>query len=489
MTYSEMVTGVTSMASALRKRGLQVGDAVLLMAPNFIEVALTFLGTWKAGGACACLTLSLFPEDIRARAHDLKAKFILTDEACAKRVLEAVKDLECIQEVFVIGQAEGCTSVYELLQDDGKDCPERLEIDVDSLAWLMYSSGTTGIPKGIVHTHRTMTAYIHNHSKKPTPGVKILFINYMINSGGNLIILSSTASHRHTFVLSDFHDEDLLKAIDEVKPMIVSCFPSQVASICRHPNLDQYNLNSVLMMACVGSKVYPKYEREIFDKMPRLIGFNTAYGMSETCGGLASNTKPFAEMVKYTKEEAIRSHIIGTVGKPVPYVRIKVIDVHTGEKLGPNQIGEICAKSPYLLKEYRNNPKATMETVREGWIHTGDKGYYNNDENIFIIGRFKELIKYRMAHVVPTNIEKQMMTHPAIEEVGVVGLPHEVDGELPLAFVVLRKGQSATAQELIDYTNELVVDEEKLRGGVRFIEKIPRNELGKIMRPNLSKLL
>jgi len=163
--------------------------------------------------------------------------------------------------------------------------------------------------------------------------------------------------------------------------------------------------------------------------------------------------------------------------------------VHTGEKLGPNQIGEICAKSPYLLKEYRNNPKATMETVREGWIHTGDKGYYNNDENIFIIGRFKELIKYRMSHVVPTNIEKQMMTHPAIEEVGVVGLPHEVDGELPLAFVVLRKGQSATAQELIDYTNELVVDEEKLRGGVRFIEKIPRNELGKIVRPALSKLL
>jgi len=146
-------------------------------------------------------------------------------------------------------------------------------------------------------------------------------------------------------------------------------------------------------------------------------------------------------------------------------------------------------KSPYLLKEYRNNPKATKEAVKEGWLHTGDKGYYNSDENIFIIGRFKELIKYRMAHVVPTNIEKQMMTHPAVEEVGVVGLPDQVDGERPLAFVVLRKGQTTTAEELIEYTNELVIDEEKLRGGVRFIDKIPRNELGKIVRPALSKLL
>jgi len=487
MTYSEMVTGVTSMASALRKRGLGVGDIVLLMAPNFIEVALTFLGVWKAGGVCACLTLNLFAEDIRKRATDLRAKFILTDEARAKTVLQAVKDLDFVEEVFVVGQAEGCTSVYELLQDDGKDCPERSDIDLDSLAWLMFSSGTTGTPKGIVHTHANITSMLASR-KTASPGLKLLFINYMVNSGGNTMFLIFTAFHSSITVISDFHDENLLKAIDETKPFWVSCFPSQLASICRHPNLDQFDLSSVVFISCTGSGIYPKYERDIFDRVPNLLALNTAYGMSET-SLIASNTKKPAELFKLSREQIIQSHIIGSVGNVMPYVKVKIVDEHTGVKLGPNGIGEICVHSPFTMKEYMNNPKATAETIQDGWLHTGDKGYYDEKENLFIIGRFKELIKYRMAHVVPTNIEKQMMTHPAVEEVGVVGQPDEVDGELPTAFVVLRKGHSATAEELIDFTNELVIDEEKLRGGVRFIDKVPRNELGKIMRPQLMKLL
>ncbi|EFX71605.1 hypothetical protein DAPPUDRAFT_59924, partial [Daphnia pulex] len=167
-----------------------------------------------------------------------------------------------------------------------------------------------------------------------------------------------------------------------------------------------------------------------------------------------------------------------------------VIDCDTGEKLGPNQVGEICLQSPFMLKEYLNRPKETAEFIRGGWAHTGDKGYYDEKEHVYVIGRYKELIKYRNIHVVPTNVEKYLMTHPAVEDAAVVGLPHDIDGEWPLAFIVLSpEMQHVTTEELIAYMNEKVMDEEKLRGGIRFTNKIPRNDLGKIIRPELMKLL
>jgi len=127
------------------------------------------------------------------------------------------------------------------------------------------------------------------------------------------------------------------------------------------------------------------------------------------------------------------------------------VDVETGEKLGPGLIGEICLQTPFMLKEYFKQPEETAKAIINGWYHTGDKGYYDNNENLFVIGRYKELIKYRMAHVLPTNIEKHLMTHPAVEDAGVVGLPHDVDGELPVAFIVSRQGHSTTASDLIRF--------------------------------------
>ena len=145
-------------------------------------------------------------------------------------------------------------------------------------------------------------------------------------------------------------------------------------------------------------------------------------------------------------------HLVGC-GKLLPYCKLKVIDEETGEKLGPGQVGHVCVYSPYMMREYLNRPEETQLMIRDGWCHTGDKGYYDADENIFIIGRYKELIKYRMANVVPSNIEKHMLTHEAVEDVGVVVLAHDIDGEWPLAFVVLTSGCTITAQELIAYTN------------------------------------
>jgi acyl-CoA synthetase (AMP-forming)/AMP-acid ligase II len=419
----------------------------------------------------------------------IKPKFVFTDEARAPRVMEAVHGLDFVEEVFVIGQAEGCSSVEDLFQDDGTACPENLDgVNLEDDAWIQYSSGTTGVAKPVIHAQRTPVAIIENFKSNAFGGLKFMFVNLIMNSSGMYFTIYGSVGHGELLTFSDQQDEDLIPALEKYKPAAFSIFPSQVAWLCRNPTLSQHDVSSVRVITTGGSSVNPIFEREIYDKFPGLLLLNCGYAMSET-NLICSNTPPLSEMAKMDKKAAIARHVIGSVGKLLPYCRMKIVDDKTGEKLGPRGIGEICVKTPYLLKEYRNMPEENANLIRNGWAHTGDKGYYDENENIFIIGRYKECIKYNIYHVVPSYIEKHVITHPAVEDVGVVGLPHDIEGELPMAFVVPRKGQTVTAEELIKYTNERVAEEEKLRGGIRFIDKIPRNDLGKIVRPRLSKLL
>jgi len=488
MKYSEIIPTVKSMASALCKKGFQANDVVLIMASNYIEVPLMFYAAWKAGGSAACLTLNLPASDIQQRAESLNPVFVLTDELRAGRVTEAVQRLNSVKEVFVIGRADSCTPFEQLLQDDGSACPDEISRDVDAMSWLMFSSGTTGTPKGIVHTHRSLQKLIVNYPAGIFPRKRFLYVNLMINAGGMMFNMITTYQHAEIYTLSDSSDSNLLDSIDRFKPHILSAFPPQIAYICQHLNAAKYDLGSVRTVITGGSTINPMFERQMFDKLPNLLAFVIHYGMSEV-GMLCSNyNRPIDEMMKLTRAETIEKHVFGSAGKLLANCKLKVID-ESGRKLGPGEIGQVCMQTPSIMKEYLRNPKATAEFIQDGWCHSGDKGYYDTNEDIFIIGRYKELIKYRMSHVVPTNIEKYLMSHEAVKDAGVVGLPNDVDGELPLAFVALKPGCDVTAEEIIAFIDGKVMDEEKLRGGVRFVDHIPRGELGKIVRPQLVKLL
>nr|CAH0109907.1 unnamed protein product [Daphnia galeata] len=490
MNYRQLFQNIRSVASGLRKRGFKTGDKLIVIGFNFIEIPLMSLAVWRAGGSQACLNVNLPHDAIDIRMREIGNKFVLTDYTRAERIVGVVKGLDFVREVFVIGDkpVAGCTQFDELLQDSGDECLENLDdVDMSSMAWLAYTSGTTGLPKCIVMPHRSVVGSLSRFKPSDNKnGTKFLLVNPMNNTYGLSLLLGVTLACYDIYCMSDFSEENLLFAIEQVKPETVSLFPAHVAWLCKYPDLNKYDLTSVKTVSVVGSTVNPLYERQIFDKLPNMLFFNNAYGMTEV--GLTCQ-HPSPDCATLDKSSAIAGRVFRSVGLVGPYCKLKVIDSDTGEKLGANQVGEICIQSPFMLKEYLNKPKETADFIRGGWAHTGDKGYYDKKEHVFVLGRYKELIKYRNAHVVPTNVEKYLMTHPAVVDAAVVGLPHEVDGERPMAFVVLSPDLHATVDELIAYTSEKVMDEEQLRGGVRFIDKIPRNDLGKIMRPELIKLL
>ncbi|XP_059350203.1 uncharacterized protein LOC130686001 isoform X2 [Daphnia carinata] len=487
MNYSQLISSLRSVASALRKRGLKTGDSVVVIGRNDIELPLMSMAVWRAGGTQACLSVNLPRDAIEARIKEIGSKFILTDYARAGRIVEVAKRLDFVKEVFVIGDegVTGCTQFHELLKDAGNECPENLDdVEINSTAWLAYTSGTTGTAKCVMLSHRTVVGW--HLPYKIASKTKILFVNNMNNTGGLCKALGSTTCHLELYCMSTFSEENFLSAIDSVKPPAVSIFPAHIAWICKYPHLKQYDLSSVKIVSVVGSLLNPKYEREIFDKLPNLLVINNVYAMSEV--GLVCRQRP-PTMAALDKSIAIKRHIFGSAGTVHMFCKLKVINPDTGDKLGPNQVGEICVQTPFMLTGYLNKPEETANFLREEWAHTGDKGYYDDNEQVFIVGRYKELIKFRNLNILPSNIESKIVSHPAVEDAAVVGLPHDEDGERPLAFVVLSAKKEVSADELMAYVNDKVMDEEKLRGGLRFIEKIPRNDLGKIIRPELMKIL
>ncbi|XP_046636731.1 4-coumarate--CoA ligase-like 7 [Daphnia pulicaria] len=486
MTYSQLAVAIDRLHISLRRRGLRPRDTVGLVGSNHIEIPIVFFAVWKACGSCSGLDIGLFPEQIRNRLIETKCRFIMTDEPRAEKVLQAVQGLDI--QVFVFGQAEGCIPIAQLFEPQEKFEHDEFEFDVLAPAWFTYSSGTTGIPKGIVHTHYSLSPYLRppddRNEQSELVGQKLMFTGSMVHGSGLFNFTRGTVEHKVIFTFSDPKLEAILHGINLIKPTVISIFPYELAGMCIHPELEKYDLSSVETLIYCGCSILSTFERRIFEIMSNLHNLISMYGMSETMLLTLDKPKP-KPAIKMDREEIIKNHKIGSSGQVLPFAKLKIIDSNTGEKLGPGGVGEVVANTPFLMRGYLNQPTE----VTDGWFSTGDQGYYDADGDLFVIGRYKEMIKYKAKKVAPSKIETQMMTHPAVKDVAVIGLPHDIDGEHPLAYVVIKTNQEgrplANPQELIDFTNERVADKEKLRGGVRFIESIPRNKLGKILRHHL----
>ncbi|XP_055699109.1 luciferin 4-monooxygenase-like [Phlebotomus papatasi] len=243
-----------------------------------------------------------------------------------------------------------------------------------------------------------------------------------------------------------------------------------------NPLVMEYDLSSLEELCCGSAPLSKELEDNIISRIPNLQGIRQGYGLSETT---------MTVLINYDIKS--KSGSVGTVTKGT---YCKVVNSETGKNLGPNEIGELYFKGPQIMKGYIGNDAATKETIdSEGWLRTGDLGYYDDDKYFFIVDRIKEMIKFRSCQVPPAELEALLLAHPKIADAGVTGIPNEADGEHPMAFVVKKPNVEVTEQEIKDYIEEIVTDIKKLRGGVKFVNQIPKNATGKILRRELKKLI
>jgi acyl-CoA synthetase (AMP-forming)/AMP-acid ligase II len=467
LTYGELESGVRRVAANLARRGLRKGDVFAIFSINCLEYAICFHAVALLGGVITTLNPLYTTEEAAFQLRDAGAKFLACAQLCIDKATAAAGAAN-IKELFVFGESEAATPFGALLEGDGEVPPVKIDPRHDLVA-LPYSSGTTGLPKGVMLTHYNLVANLcqmdgldYFHRDDILMCVLPLFHIY-----GLVVVLNMGLHLGATIVITPRFDlEQFLELIQHYRITLSHIVPPIVLKLAKDPLVDKYDLSSLKMIFSGAAPLGADLTRECMQRIG--CGIRQGYGMTETSP--VTHSSP-------ADPEKMR---LGSVGTAAPNTEVKVVDPATGAELGPNQEGEICVRGPQIMKGYLNNPEATARTIdADEWLHTGDVGYADEEGHFFIVDRVKELIKYKGFQVAPAELEAVLLTHPAIADAAVIPTRDDEAGEVPKAFVVTR--QDISGPEIMDFVAARVAPHKKIRE-VEFIAQIPKSISGKILR-------
>jgi acyl-CoA synthetase (AMP-forming)/AMP-acid ligase II len=438
-----------------------------IYCPNLPEYAVAFYRVLLAGGSNTTINPLYTVEELASQLQDAGARYLLTIPPLLDKAIEAA-GRSGVREVFVLGEAEDATPFPALLA--GGHQPPKIPIDPGrDLAVLPYSSGTTGLPKGVMLSHRNLVANLCQLQPvlalaEDETGVAVL---PFFHAYGQVVLMAAALWQGATLVtMPRFDLEQFLTILQDYRVSRAAVVPPIVLALAKHPLVDRFDLSALRFLNSAAAPLSAELEQACAKRLDCIVG--QGYGLTETSPALT---------VHPLQEARIRH---GSTGQLVPNTEAKVVDLGTGEALGRNQDGELCFRGPQVMAGYLHNPEATAQMVDpDGWLHTGDIGHVDDDGYFYVIDRVKELIKYKGHQVAPAELEAVLVAHLQIADAAVVRVPDEEAGEVPKAFVVATTQLSA--QQVMDWVAEQVAPHKKVRA-VEFIDQIPKSLSGKILR-------
>jgi acyl-CoA synthetase (AMP-forming)/AMP-acid ligase II len=467
LTYAKFESAVRRVAASLANRGFKKGDVFAIFSTNCPEYAVIFHAVAMLGGINTTLNPLYTTEEAAFQLNDAGAKLLIGAPQVIDKALSAAKQSK-IEELFVFGEAEGAKPFAVLLENDG----EVPQVDIDprnDLVALPYSSGTTGLPKGVMLTHYNLVANMCQMDGLDyfNRDDRLLCVLPLFHIYGLVVVLNMGLHLGATIVtMPRFDLEQFLSLIQKYRVTLSHIVPPIVLKLAKDPLVDNYDLSSLKMIFSGAAPLGADLSRECMKRIG--CGIRQGYGMTETSPVTHSSPADPAKMK------------LGSVGTPAPNTECKLVDPATGDELGPNQEGELCVRGPQNMKGYLNNAEATARTIDEdGWLHTGDIGYADEDGHFFIVDRVKELIKYKGFQVAPAELEAVLLTHPAVADAAVIPCRDDEAGEVPKAFIVSKLETSAEA--IMKFVADRVAPHKKIRE-VEFIAQIPKSLSGKILR-------
>src|SRR5437868_12349471 len=473
ISYTQLADLVSIAAYNLSQRGLKKGDVFGILSPNCLEYAIAFHAVATLGGIVTPINPLYTKHEIAPQLKDCGARFLVTAPACVEKASEAAAEAG-VEELFVFGSAPGATSFDSLLIDNGR--AKQVEIDPkEDLVVLPYSSGTTGLPKGVMLTHYNLVANIRQmeglcyFAETDT----LICVLPLFHIYGLMVVLNMGLYNGVSIVLMPRFDlESFLKAVQDYEVSLAHLVPPIILSLSKNPIVDNYRLPRLQTIFSGAAPLGEELTRACMDRLG--CNIRQGYGMTETSP--VTHSSPAPPMTSK----------FGSVGVPAPNTECKVVDLETGEALGPGQRGEVCARGPQIMKGYLNRPDATAQTIdSEGWLHTGDIGYFDEDGHFFIVDRAKELIKYKGLQVPPAELEAVLLSHPCIADAAVIPYPDDEAGEVPKGIVVLR--EPVQAEEVLQFVAERVAPHKRIRH-LEIVDKIPKSPSGKILRRVLVEM-
>jgi acyl-CoA synthetase (AMP-forming)/AMP-acid ligase II len=467
LTYAQLAAGVRCMAAGLTRRGMSKGDTFAILLPNLPEYAIVFLGGVAAGGVATPMNPQLTAEEIRHQLRDTGARWLFTFAPLALRAREASQGT-AIREIFSLGEAPGTTPFAALLEEG--PCP-KFGIDPDEdLVVLPYSSGTSGLPKGVMLTHRNVVAQLCQAGNVLTGDREgpVAAVAPFFHILGLVLVLLLWLKHGGTIVaLPRFDLEQFLDCVQKYRIKFAPLVPPIILALAKHPLVDRYDMSSLKWVSCGAAPLGSEVEQACADRLGCVVG--QGWGMTEISGGGCT--------ARLVDPQQIRR---GSCGRLWPDVEARIVDLVTGADLDAHHTGELLVRGPNVMKGYLNRPDANAATLLpDGWMRTGDIAYFDADGYLYIVDRTKELIKYNANQIAPAELEAVLVSHPAVAEAAVIASPDAEHGEVPKAFVVLKA--AATPEELMGFVAARVAPYKKVRKLV-VVDAIPKSPAGKLLR-------
>ena len=473
LSYDDLASGIRSAAGGLTERGFGKGDVLAIYSANTITYPIAFHGTAHAGGVVTTANPLYTSGELAKQLRDAGARFLITAGPFLDKAREAAADAGGIEEIFTFDGAPGTTPFSTLLESEELEKGPEIDPATDLVA-LPYSSGTTGICKGVMLTHRNLVANMaqvfgtESLCRVLDEEDTLIAVLPFFHIYGLLVIMTAAlARGAAVVVLPRFDLAQFLGAIQEYGVTFAHLVPPIVIALAKHPMVSEYDLSSLKGINSGAAPLGEDMARQVEERLGCVV--SQGYGLTET--------SPVTHMAP-NKNRGDSSH--ATIGPCLPNTEVRIVHVETGEDLGPGERGEVLIRGPQVMLGYLNQPEATAATIDEdGWLHTGDIGYVDEDTFCHIVDRVKELIKFKGFQVAPAELEALLLTHPQIRDVAVVRSPDEEAGEVPKAFVV--GNEALSAEDVMSFVAERVSPHKKIRR-VEFVDEIPKAASGKILR-------
>jgi long-chain acyl-CoA synthetase len=469
LSFSRLDELSSRLASCLGSLGIGTGDRVILFLPNGLEFVVGYYGILKSGATVTTANPLYRENELKHQVRDTGSKVILTDMGHYPLVAGSRGDTSVEHVVIVDGETQGALSLEKIFRQYPPDPPSFEGDPCNDVAVIVYTGGTTGFPKGVMLTHFNLVANAMQNSAWfgwSEDEVVIGLLPFYHSWGGCTCVNSPVYCGARVFIIPRFDAAEVLETIQREKATVLYGAASLFASLAVNPLIEKYDISSLKYVKAGAMPVAP----EIRERWERITGVKMAlgYGLSE------ASPETHSSPLKRVK--------IGTIGIPVTDTDARIVDQVDGiRETAPGEIGELVIRGPQVMKGYLNRPEDTAETLRDGWLYTGDLAVIDDEGYFSVVDRKKETILYKGYTIAPAEVEAAVYEHPAVKECAVVGRPDPSAGEIPKAYVVLKPEGKVSKEELISFCAEKIAPYKRIRE-VEFIDEIPKTPVGKVLR-------